>query len=351
MKHVPQFLKIILISGIVLLGENIAYAQMYEVKTQLLDNKANPETKELYAYLKSIYGKKVLSGQMDLTWHDDTDMIQRVHDLTGKYPAMMGYDFMNYHKDNGDNGSGLHQVEEAINWWNKGGIVSFCWHWRDPANQPKSAFYTKETDFRIDLKNPVVKEQLIRDIDLIAGDLKKLEEAGVPVLWRPLHEAAGGWFWWGASGPEPYIKLLKLMIERLNNYHDIHNLIWVYNGQDPDWYPGDAYVDIISEDIYANVQGDTLPDYSSQKERFMEAQKTPNEPKIVGLSENGIIPSADSMQADGIYWSWFMTWNDGPDLSNRKNFFSGTYYNSHEHTKAVFNHPLVLTLDEIKNRL
>lgn len=324
-------------------------SQTYEVVTTLLDEEATEETKELYAYLKEIYGKKVLSGQMDLTWHDDTDMAQRVYDATGKYPAMMGYDFMNYYKNDGDEGNGLHQVEEAIDYWKKGGIISFCWHWRDPSNET-IAFYTTETDFRIDLDDPQVKEQLIRDIDLIAADLKVLEEAGVPVLWRPLHEASGGWFWWGASGPQPFIDLWKLMIDRLNNYHDIHNLIWVYNGQHPDWYPGDEYVDIISEDIYPKVQDDSLPDYSSQKKRFMEAQQTPNETKIVALSENGTFPSAEAMIEDNVYWSWFMTWNDNPDPDNPRNFFSGTYLNSPEHKKKVFNHPVVLTLDEIKDR-
>jgi mannan endo-1,4-beta-mannosidase len=349
MKSLISLFQILFISILIVFGQSRSYAQIYDVNTTLLDEQANEETKELYAYLKNIYGKKVLSGQMDLTWHDDTDMVERVFDATGKYPAMMGYDFMNYYKGDGDGGSGLHQVEEAIDFWNRGGLVSFCWHWRDPSNET-IAFYTKETDFRIDLDNPEVREQLISDIDLIAADLKKLEAGGVPVLWRPLHEASGGWFWWGASGAEDYIKLWKLMIDRLNNHHDIHNLIWVYNGQHPDWYPGDDYVDIISEDIYADVEGDTIPDYSSQKARFMEAQRTPNETKIVALSENGIIPSAEAMIEDNIYWSWFMTWNDSPDLYNPKNFFSGTYYNIHEHKRELFNHPLVLTLDEIRDR-
>lgn len=349
MKLILKLLNISLILMLIFSHQSSLYGQIYDVNTQLLDKNANEQAKELYAYLKSIYGKKVLSGQMDLTWHDETNMAQRVFDLTGKYPALMGYDFMNYYKGDGDDGSGLKQVEEAIEYWNRGGLVSFCWHWRDPSNKT-IAFYTRETDFRIDLDDPEVREQLIRDIDLIASDLKELEKAGVPVLWRPLHEASGGWFWWGASGPGPYIELWRLMIDRLNNYHDIHNLIWVYNAQDPDWYPGDKYVDIISEDIYAEVKGDTMPDYSSQKERFMEAQRTPDETKIVALSENGIIPSPNAMIEEEIYWSWFMTWNDRPNPNNPRNFFSGTYFNSHEHKRNVFNHSLVLTLDEIKDR-
>ena len=83
---------------------------------------------------------------------------------------------------------------------------------------------------------------LLRDMDAIAVQLQKFSDAGVPVLWRPLHEAEGGWFWWGAKGPEPFKKLWRLMYDRFTNVHHLHNLIWVdCSGTNPDWYPGDAY--------------------------------------------------------------------------------------------------------------
>src|SRR5690606_5929825 len=97
----------------------------------------------------------------------------------------------------------LMQTEEAIEHWERGGLVTFCWHWRDPTNDT-DAFYTADTDFAIpvtaggelDTTSPVFPD-MMEDIDLIAGELQTLENAGVPVLWRPLHEASGGWFWWG----------------------------------------------------------------------------------------------------------------------------------------------------------
>lgn len=91
---------------------------------------------------------------------------------------------------------------------------------------------------------------LMADIDAIAEQLLILKEAKVPVLFRPLHEASGGWFWWGASGPEAYKELYRLLYDRLTNEYGLDNLIWVWNGQDAEWYPGDEYVDIIGEDIY-----------------------------------------------------------------------------------------------------
>lgn len=321
---------------------------LYEVDPTPINPYAGEEVHKLLSYLTELYGTYILSGQQDLTWDDSVSMPDRVRQITDKHPAMMGYDFMNYHRKGLDDGSGLRQVEEAIEWWNKGGIISFCWHWRDPSLET-IAFYTEQTDFIIDLDDPEVRGQLIKDIDLIAQDLKVLEEAGVPVLWRPLHEASGGWFWWGANGPEPFIKLWRLMVDRLNNHHGLNNLIWVYNGQNPDWYPGDDYVDIISEDTYPQLI-DSQPDYSSQAERFRTAAETPKKSMIVALTENGTIPDPDEMIKDNAMWSWFMTWNDSRDKNSPDSFFSGTKWNSHDHKIKVYNHPKVLTLEDVANR-
>jgi len=38
---------------------------------------------------------------------------------------------------------------------------------------------------------------VLRDLDAVAAELKLLQDVRVPVLWRPLHEANGRWFWWG----------------------------------------------------------------------------------------------------------------------------------------------------------
>jgi hypothetical protein len=69
-----------------------------------------------------------------------------------------------------------------------------------------SGFYTAASDFNVEsaLRDTGNANYtlLIKDIDDIAVQLGLLRDAGVPVIWRPLHEAEGGWFWWGAKGPE-----------------------------------------------------------------------------------------------------------------------------------------------------
>lgn len=225
---------------------------------------ANADAKALYTYLRSIYGKKILSGQQELSWSN------WITTQTGKTPALVSVDLMDYSPSRVERGTVGTAVEEAITHAQRGGIVSVLWHWNAPTglydteeNKWWSGFYTRATDFDVAAALSSTTNAnytlILRDIDAIAVQLKKLQDAGVPVLFRPLHEAEGGWFWWGAKGAEPCKKLYALLYDRLTNYHKINNLIWVWNSILEEWYPGDATVDILSADVYAQGNGVSIP--------------------------------------------------------------------------------------------
>jgi mannan endo-1,4-beta-mannosidase len=338
-----------------------------------VDPAASRKTVAVYSYLRSVWGKNIIAGQSDLTWRDAIDMAERVHADTGKYPALMGYDFMNY----GMTASwveGLHQTEEAIAFAAKGGLVEFSWHWRDPAllktaGVNSANFYAREADaskntgFTIPIadgaldKNSPAYQQIDDGIDLVAAQLKRLADSGVPVLWRPLHEASGyngdGWFWWGRKRSDgvpqaaAYVMLWRHMYDRLVNVHGLHNLIWVWSGQDPAWYPGDDVVDVVGYDIYDNTDNKT---YGSQMPTYLKAQKNSSEKKLIALTENSFIPDPDKIAADGAWWLWFMTWSDSDTaagITDPNNFWTGDYYNTAAQKKKVYNHPLVITLDKL----
>jgi len=346
-------------------------------RTSPVNLKATDKTQAIYSYLRSIWGKQTLTGQQDLTWKDDIDMAARVYQATGKYPAIMGYDFMNYGMTAGWV-EGLNQTEEAIAYANKGGLITFAWHWRDPsllntAKANEAHFYVpsanqkENTDFTIpvargalDTTSPAYA-QINAGIDLIAAELKKMADAEVPVLWRPLHEASGnngnGWFWWGRARtddvPQAFAQILlwRHMYDRLVNVHGLNNLLWVWNGQSAAWYPGDDVVDIISHDIYDSTDNQT---YKSQVGIFTQARKYSDEAKLIALSENSFIPDPEKMAADGAWWLWFMTWNDGnfdsqtlESTTHKDNFWSGDFYNNSAHKTKVFNHENMITLDEL----
>jgi mannan endo-1,4-beta-mannosidase len=144
---------------------------------------------------------------------------------------------------------------------------------------------------------------LIADIDAIAQQLRKFDDAHVPILWRPLHEAEGRWFWWGAKGPEPFKQLWRTMFHRLSQHHGLHNLVWVFTGgPEHDWYPGDAYVDIVGVDSYpsdvrdplSGLWDDLLHQYAGQK--------------LIALTEFGGVPDIERMRRYGVYWAYFTSW-------------------------------------------
>jgi mannan endo-1,4-beta-mannosidase len=341
----------------------------------------SPNAKRLLNYLSDQYGEKIISGQMDTAWttNNNMDMIDRVFKDTGKYPALKGFDMMELPNSWSD--YGMEQINEAIEWWegkNKGkgaseaakllpgdihGIVAFCWHWRVTGNQ----FYTNQTTFRIPWKNGKLDmesaafQTLKNDLDKAAVLLKLLKDRDIPVLWRPLHEASGGWFWWGAkdvSNPAARcIALWEFMYDYLGNTKGLNNLIWVWNGQNADWFPFADTVDIVGYDVYTDSRTpESARNYASQRNRFNETRRmVPNQDRMVALTENGAIPDPDNCKRDNAMWSWFMTWNDDKrdeNLSNDNrtsegNFWTGEYHNTNAHKNKVYNHDLVITLDKL----
>jgi mannan endo-1,4-beta-mannosidase len=320
--------------------------------------KASPNKKRLMNYLYDEYGKHIISGQMDTSWTTNAqmDMIKRVYDDTGKYPALKGFDFIGLNESY--LGYGDEQITEAIQWWEnpkagyasapsgKHGIVAFCWHWKVGGND----FYTENTAFRIPYSNGTLNKSsanftaIKSDLDKVAAQLQKLKDKDIPVLWRPLHEASGGWFWWGASGPAPYIALWEYIFDYLANVKGLNNLIWVWNGQSDAWFPNPATVDIVGNDLYPGAKN-----YGSQIGKFTETMlMVPAKNRIVALTENGAIPDPDNLIADNAQWSFFMTWNDGGAAgTNSNNFWSGEYHMTNVHKNKVYNHDYVITLDEL----
>ncbi|KAK3905780.1 mannan endo-1,4-beta-mannosidase [Staphylotrichum tortipilum] len=310
----------------------------HQINASPVNAAANSDAKALYKYLRSIYGKKILSGQQDLSWAN------WIAQQTGKTPALVSVDLMDYSPSRVERGTVGTSVEEAITHANRGGIVSVLWHWNAPtglydtdAHKWWSGFYTDATDFNVatalaDTTNANYT-LLIRDIDAIAVQLKRLQTAGVPVLFRPLHEAEGKWFWWGAQGAEPCKKLWGILYDRLTNYHGINNLLWVWNSLAADWYPGDATVDILAADVYAQGNGPM----STQYNQLIDLGK---DKKLIAASEVGAAPLPDQLQAYEAHWLWFAVWGD--------TFINNESWNSLANLKTIYGSDYVLTLDEIQ---
>jgi len=298
---------------------------------------ASPEAQSMLAWFSDIYGKKIISGQQE--GRPGTDEfcfeLNYLTNTTGKLPALLAMDLISY-TDNSPRRDTSHQLaRHAIDWYqNRHGLVEFCWHWRSPMNG--NEIYTKDTTF--DLARGVTpgtpeNEALLRDLDKIAAELEVLRDARVPVLWRPLHEANGRWFWWGAQGPEPFKQLWRLMFEKFTVQYKLNNLIWVFSpGAETDladWYPGDAYVDIIGQDHYP-MDGN----HGTAKDVFDELTAFSRGQKLIALGENGPIPDVNRLVSEKAGWLFFTTWS-GPMLTEK---------NSPEQLCEWFNNPYMLNL-------
>ncbi|MGN0632562.1 MAG: glycosyl hydrolase [Oscillospiraceae bacterium] len=326
----------------------------YKVSKELINPNASESAKRLMSFIADNYGKNVISGQVCDNGINGNEF-KAIKNLTGKTPAILGMDLMRYTPSRIKRGDSCKTVENAVEFSQQGGIVTLCWHWNAPDKYLKSGtdsngnprwwggFYTDNVnmDFSavMDGTDKEGYDLLMSDIDAIAVQLQKLEDADVPVLFRPLHEASGGWFWWGSDGAAPYKKLWKTMYDKLTNEYGLDNLIWVWNGQKDSWYPGDEYVDIIGEDIYPGKRV-----YTPQSSKFTEAASYTDNTKIVALTENGCLFDIDQALQAGTLWSWFCVW--GGEFCSNGTTISETYTEK-SMWKSVYGHENVLTLDEL----
>lgn len=327
--------------------------ETYNVTKPLSNPNADENAQKLYKFLCDIYGKYSLSGQYADNGRDSTE-VKRIKEATGKEFAVLGVDMMGYDSTSIAHGDQGKSVELAYDWYNNaGGIVQMLWHWRVPgdyclnnADNPWYGSFYKE-GAAIDLDKVMNGEDdkgyqlLMDDIDMISEQLARLRDAGVPVLWRPLHEASGGWFWWGNCSPESYKKLWNVMYEKMTVEHNLTNLIWIWNGQDPEWYPGDDTVDIVAWDIYA---GNHV--YTSQSGQFADlAQNYGSENKLIALTENGCVPDPDNTFRDNARWLFWGTWSDPFTL--KLGVVLNDEYTETDMLIKAYNHERVLTLDEL----
>ena len=243
----------------------------------------NPETSvEARALLQVLYdisGKYTLTGQHNYpnARARNSEFVQR---YLGETPAVYSQDFG--FAEDGDKDSYLARpdiVDEVKRQHRLGSLIALCWHAVPPTADEPVVFsrgpgggtapsgdlasvqgQLTDEQFR-DVLTPgtPLHERWTQQVDVIAGFLQQLEDANVPVLWRPYHEMNGNWFWWGARvGEHSTAALYRQIYDRLVNHHGLDNLVWVWSVDRPgdnsldfeSVYPGDEYVDVVSLDVY-----------------------------------------------------------------------------------------------------
>ena len=327
---------------------------------------------KLYNFLLNNFGKHVISGVMTerpfenngqytpQNYETQTEL-SYIYEASGKNVVLVGFDFSHASGKKSDQqwyqGYTHASLEMAKTVWKAGGIPQFNWHWKDPMHEVE-AFYTQSsgndpyTEFSITKAydedtgkwktDSDAYKAIVRDMEMIADSLLTLQKEGVAVLWRPLHEASGKWFWWGTDGAKPCVALYKLMFDIFVNQKGLHNLIWVWTTDEAsdalDWYPGDEYVDVVGRDYYYYPRESN---HASLISSFEKVKDMYGAKKIVTLSENGSVPYPDEMKADGANWSWFMPWYGDYAMESWAND------NTKESWKTVMNNEYTLTLEDM----
>jgi mannan endo-1,4-beta-mannosidase len=339
------------------------YSKLSPTK-QLSNPNASDSAKRLYSYLLDQYGSHIIAGQQEYCgdhnynqWNDPDTYIkdneaefEYIKDKTGKQPAIRGIDMLSYNTTDTtwrDNATG-----RIIEWTNKyHGIATVTWHWNVPTEKGSSdiAFYVESANPKFttfSVTNAVTEgtwehEKVLADLELLAGELKKAKDADVPILWRPLHEAEGAWFWWGAEGPEPCKKLYRLMYDKFTSEYGLDNLIWIWTGSTSpaasEWYPGDDVVDIIGYDKYNAADGE--PNLSSIASTFYSLVQGTDGEKMVAMTENDTIPSLESLQNDKAAWLYFCPWY--------MNYLTSEQNNPVDNLIEIYNSDYCITLDEL----
>jgi mannan endo-1,4-beta-mannosidase len=315
-----------------------AAAQLPAANPDPVNPHASPEARALLKYLYSISGKYTLAGQHNFPNHISR-WTDRAYDLTGKYPALFGQDFGFSGGDDKDSIEARPAlVKEAERQYQNGAVVTLTWHAVRPTDDEPVTFRDSVqghlTDFEWnELLTPGTDlyNRWCAQVDVIAGYLKQLQDAHVPVLFRAYHEMNGGWFWWGGRpGKNGSAALYRQLFDRFVNYHKLNNIIWVWNVNSPnptmapipEYFPGTQYVDLLTEDIYGKFE-----------QSYYNDMLTLAAGKPIALGEVGAVPAPEVL-AQQPKWIYFMVWSNLVEFANPV-----------ANLQAIYNDPNVLTRD------
>jgi mannan endo-1,4-beta-mannosidase len=286
--------------------------------------KASPEAVALLNFFYTVSGKYTLTGQ-----HNYPNIMGRntrfAAEYIGKTPVIYSTDW-GFAKD-GDKDSYLARpeiVKEAIRQHKLGSIITICWHAVPPTAKEPVTFQPvpgakpvalasvqgQLTDQQFkDILTPgtALYKSWCAQVDSVAFYLKKLQDAHVPVLWRPYHEMNGNWFWWGGRpGKYSTQALYRQLFDRLVKHHKLNNLIWMWSVDRPNkpemkfsnFYPGNEYLDILALDVYG----------SDFNQAYYDSLLVLSKDKPLVLGEVGNPPSLEILSRQP-KWGYYVIWS------------------------------------------
>lgn len=270
--------------------------------------------------------------------------VEKLRNNTGKYVGLIGVNFTRwtdcktpapgaaapkspFMTCDGSPPNYDHTVDLLTRYYRMGGLISVMWHAPNPWTGGPSPDKTVGTRFS-DLYSPSTSIFVVwhKMLDDLAAGLKILQQRKVVVLFRPLFEQNGDWFWWGDHGSgahptrEEFQALWKDMFQYLTEQHHLNNLLWVFSpnrsgvpGAMLNRAPPPQLYDIVGVDYYVDEREKSLAcsDLQATKKPLALAEYGPSDdyaqaPKTKNNFEyNRIFKVADSCPG----FAFFMAWN------------------------------------------
>ena len=230
-------------------------------------------------------------------------------------------------------------IHEAKRQWEMGAVINLMWHACPPDEGEPCGWDPGLLNAQLDDNQ---WKELLTDgtplnltwkkrMDEIAVYLQYLEDNKVEVLFRPLHEMNQGKFWWGGRpGPDGTALLYRIIHDYFAITKGLSNIVWVWDMQDLSrdfeaYNPGNEYWDVFGFDVYDNGYDISWYNYI--------LPIVGNKPMAIGECAKLPTPAVLTSQPR---WVFFMPWAELVKESN-----------SIEKIIEIYNHPNIITLDEM----
>lgn len=276
---------------------------------------------------------------------DATEYTQSdVYATCGMYPAVYGMDLGGIELDwpaNLDKNRFDHMRASAVAHHERGGVITFSWHPRNPLTEGDAWDVTSDQVVASILpggeKHEYFMGWLKRAADFM-DSIKTADGQKVPVIWRPWHEHTGSWFWWGQDlcTTEQYKALWKMTYDYMMVDRGMTNLVWSYSpgagGLTPEMfaerYPGDEMVDMVGFDCY---QYGTNEGYMADMKNALDITGSfaKEHGKLMAITETGYEGIKDAKWWTEVLYpsmkdyevSYVLTWRNACDEHMQHHFY------------------------------
>ncbi len=230
--------------------------------------------------------------------------------VAGDHPAVLGFDAWDFAVKPADWSPTPAAHAAAARYVHAhGGVVEMAFHMPGCATPSFEAAGNEACLCRVANDDELARSWFLSEYARVADAIVRFEKDRIPIVFRPLHEHHGGWFWWGEpywsceryvanpkyTGAAAFERVFRTVVTYLRDRRELDNLLFAYSPGLADdeaaylrGYPGDAYVDILGTDVYYGGS----PSFASQTASYgrqlaMVSRLAEARHKVAALTEVG----------------------------------------------------------------